>query len=178
MNCYLSANSLVDVIGSLSCYIKESVLRNRADNGFRQFLTLSRFFFDLFKLHRHYSNCRPQNSAPYNRIICQTVEIKHVISFAATTITNPISANLGSKIRFWNRRKEHTLTFKKGYFCRLYGPCANIFRQIVANCNIFSERFHFVWSWLRSSITLRRSLFLQQNISGLKRELKKYTKRQ
>ena len=66
-------------------------------------------------LHRHYSNCRPQNSAPYNRIICQTVEIKHVISFAATKITNPISANLGSKIRFWNRRKEHTLTFKKGY---------------------------------------------------------------
>ena len=31
--------------------------------------------------HRRYSNCRPQNSAPNNRIICQTVEIKHVISF-------------------------------------------------------------------------------------------------
>ena len=31
--------------------------------------------------HRRYSNCRPQNSAPYKRIICQTVEIKHVISF-------------------------------------------------------------------------------------------------
>ena len=139
MNCYLSANSLVDVIGTLSCYIKESVLRNRADNGFRQFSTLTRFFFDLFMLHRHYSNCRPQNSAPYNRIICQTVQIKHVISFEAvihivrflrkvTKITNPISTNLGSKIRFWNRQKEHTLTFKKGYFCRLYGPCANIFR--------------------------------------------------
>ena len=34
-------------------------------------------------LHRHYSNRRPQNSAPYNRIICQTVEIKNVISFEA-----------------------------------------------------------------------------------------------
>ena len=32
------------------------------------------FFLDLFMFHHHYSNCRPQNSGWYNRIICQTVE--------------------------------------------------------------------------------------------------------
>ena len=34
-----------------------------------------RFFLCLFYMfHRRYSNCRPLNSARYNRIICQTVE--------------------------------------------------------------------------------------------------------
>ena len=34
-----------------------------------------RFFLRLFYMfHRCYSNCRPLNSARYNRIICQTVE--------------------------------------------------------------------------------------------------------
>ena len=33
------------------------------------------FFLCLFYMfHRRYSNCRPLNSARYNRIICQTVE--------------------------------------------------------------------------------------------------------
>ena len=33
------------------------------------------FFLSLFYMfHRRYSNCRPLNSARYNRIICQTVE--------------------------------------------------------------------------------------------------------
>ena len=40
-----------------------------------------RFFLRLFYMfHLRYSNCRPLNSARYNRIICQTVEnCQHVI---------------------------------------------------------------------------------------------------
>ena len=52
--------------------------------------------------HRRYSNCRPQNSAQYNRIICQTVEKCHFLRGwgchayctrlqKVTKVTNPIS---------------------------------------------------------------------------------------
>ena len=42
---------------------------------FRKFSTLTRFFLDLFYMfHGRYWNCRPQNSARYNRKICQRVE--------------------------------------------------------------------------------------------------------
>ena len=30
--------------------------------------------YSLYMFHRRYSNCQPQNSARYNRIICQRVE--------------------------------------------------------------------------------------------------------
>ena len=88
------------------------------------------FFLCLFCMfHRRYSNCRPLNSARYNRIICQTVEntsfferlsciIARVgerlprlqIQFLISRSFRPRNlVNLGSKIRFWIRRKEHTL---------------------------------------------------------------------
>ena len=51
--------------------------------------------------HRRYSNCRPQNSARYNRIICQTVENVSSLERLScvlgtrlqkvTKVTNPIS---------------------------------------------------------------------------------------
>ena len=103
MNSYLSTNSLIDAIGTRPCYIKKSQLRNWTDNGFRYFSTLTRFFLDLFMFHRRYSNCRPENSAPYNPIICQTVEntsflerlsyILHAFAkdYQGYTCTNPIS---------------------------------------------------------------------------------------
>ena len=81
MNCHLSTNLLVDAIGNPSCYIKKKknpsyqTGSNWTDNlRFRYLSTLMRFFHDLFMFHRRYSNCRPQNSARCNRIICQTVE--------------------------------------------------------------------------------------------------------
>ena len=75
-NCYLSTNSLVDAIGTRSCYIKNRAtkLDQTEPTTFSKFSTLTRSFLDLFMFHRRYSNCRPQNSARYNRIICQTVE--------------------------------------------------------------------------------------------------------
>ena len=88
-----------------------------------------RFFLCLFYMfHHRYSNCRPLNSARYNRIICQRVEntsfferlscILHIVTrlprlqiqFRISRSFRPRNlANLGSKIRFWIRRKEHTL---------------------------------------------------------------------
>ena len=75
-NCYLSTNSLVDAIGTRSCYIKNRAtkLDQTEPTTFSKFSTLTLSSLDLFMLHRRYSNCRPQNSARYNRIICQTVE--------------------------------------------------------------------------------------------------------
>ena len=97
---------------------------------FRKFSTLTSFFLDLFYMfHGRYWNCRPQNSALYNRKICQRVEntsFRERLSCILQAFAkdhqgyksnfgfhvpfdreNP--ANLGSKIRFWIRRKEHTL---------------------------------------------------------------------
>ena len=92
--------------------------------------------------HRCYSNCRPQNSARYNRIICQTGR-KHVIpwevvmhiarvwerlprsqiQFRISRSLRPRNpANLGSEIRFWIRLKEHyqhTLSDPRLTFLRL-----------------------------------------------------------
>ena len=100
--------------------------RHSLDN----FQFLMCFFLCLFCMfHRRYSNCRPLNSARYNRIICQTVEntsfferlsciIARVgerlprlqIQFRISRSFRPRNlVNLGSKIRFWIRRKEHTL---------------------------------------------------------------------
>ena len=75
-NCYLSTNSLVDAIGTRSCYIKNRAtkLDQTEPTTFSKFSTLTLSFLDLFMPHRRYSNCRPQNSARYNHIICQTVE--------------------------------------------------------------------------------------------------------
>ncbi|CAH3017931.1 unnamed protein product, partial [Porites evermanni] len=42
--------------------------------GMQQNFACPRFFLVLFMSHRRYSNYRPQHSARYNRIICQTVE--------------------------------------------------------------------------------------------------------
>ena len=60
-----------------------------------------RFFLCLFYMfHRRYSNCRPLNSARYNRIICQTVENTSFLRGCrayctrwrkVTKVTNPIS---------------------------------------------------------------------------------------
>ena len=60
-----------------------------------------RFFLCLFYMfHRRYSNCRPLNSARYNRIICQTVENTSFLGGCrayctrwrkVTKVTNPIS---------------------------------------------------------------------------------------
>ena len=44
MNCYLSTNSLVDAIGTRSCYMKESELRN--------WIKLSRQSLENFQLKR------------------------------------------------------------------------------------------------------------------------------
>ena len=80
--------------------------------------------------YRRCSNYRPLNSARYNRIICQTVEntsfferlsciIARVgerlprlqIQFRISRSFRPRNlVTLGSKIRFWIRRKEHTLS--------------------------------------------------------------------
>ena len=72
-------------------------LRNWNDNGFRQFPTLTRFFLDLLMFHRRFSNCRPQNSAPYNPIIWQltihflkSCQIYCTRLRKVTTVTNPI----------------------------------------------------------------------------------------
>ena len=75
-NYHLSTNSLVDAIGTWSCYIKNRAtkLDQTEPTTFSKFSTLTRSFLDLFMFHRRYSNCRPQNSLRYNRIICQTVE--------------------------------------------------------------------------------------------------------
>ena len=77
MNCYPSTNSLVDAIGTRSCYIKNRATKldqtELTCTTFRKFSTLTRFFLDLFMFRRRYSNCRPQTSARYNRIICQAV---------------------------------------------------------------------------------------------------------
>ena len=66
----------MDAIGTRSCYIKNRAtkLDQTEPTTFSKFSTLTRSFLDLFMFHRRYSNCRPQNSARYNRIICQTVE--------------------------------------------------------------------------------------------------------
>ena len=82
--------------------------------------------------HRCYSNCRPQNSAWYNRIICQTLEnvsfleslpcilhgfetgyqgYKSNFGFHVPFDRETCPANLGLKVRYWIRRKEHTLNF-------------------------------------------------------------------
>ena len=105
MNCHLSTNSLVDAIGNPSCYIKKNPSYETGSNWtdnlrFRYLSTLMRFFHDLFMFHRRYSNCRPQNSARCNRIICQTVEktsflerlpcILHAFA-KGYQVTNPIS---------------------------------------------------------------------------------------
>ena len=60
-----------------------------------------RFFLCLsYMFHRRYSNCRPLNSARYNRIICQTVENTSFLGGCrayctrwrkVTKVTNPIS---------------------------------------------------------------------------------------
>ena len=95
-----------------------------------------RFFLCLFYIfHRRYSNCRPLNSSRYNRIICQRVEntsfferlscILHIVTrlprlqiqFRISRSFRPRNlANLGSKIRFWIRRKEHTLNLSIAKF--------------------------------------------------------------
>ena len=100
-----------------------------------------RFFLCLFYIfHRRYSNCRPLNSAQYNRIICQTVEnvifwedVVHTarfgerlprlqIQFRISRSFRPRNlANLGSKIRFWIRRKEHTLRLRSPGFIKPSG---------------------------------------------------------
>ena len=101
--------------------------RHSLDN----FQFLMCFFLCLFCMfHRRYSNCRPLNSARYNRIICQTVEntsfferlsciIERVgerlprlqIQFRISRSFRPQNlVNPRSKIRFWIRRKEHTLS--------------------------------------------------------------------
>ena len=106
-NCYLSTNALVDAIGTWSCYIKNRAtkLDQTEPTTFSKFSTLTRSFLDLFMLHRRYLNCRPQNSACYNRIICQTVEnmsLRHFLRGSGchaycthlrkvTKVTNPIS---------------------------------------------------------------------------------------
>ena len=82
--------------------------------------------------HRRFSNCRPQNSTWYNRIICQTLEkvsfleslpcILHAFAtgyqgyksnfgFRVPFNRETCPANLGLKVRYWIRRKEHTLNF-------------------------------------------------------------------
>ena len=58
MNCYLSTNSLVDVIGTQSYYIKKSKLENwmkLSRQPSDSFLTLT---FDLFMFYRRYLNYR------------------------------------------------------------------------------------------------------------------------
>ena len=82
--------------------------------------------------HRRFSNCRPQSSTLYNRIICQTLEnvsfleslpcilhafetgyqgYKSNFGFRVPFDRETCPANLGLKIRYWIRRKEHTLNF-------------------------------------------------------------------
>ena len=82
--------------------------------------------------HRRFSNCRPQNSTLYNRIICQTLEnvsfleslpcimhgfetgyqgYKSNFGFHVPFDRETCPANLGLKVRYWIRRKEHTLNF-------------------------------------------------------------------
>ena len=93
------------------------------------------FFRDLFMFHRPYSNCRPQNSARYNRMICQTVENTSVLErlscilhacargYHGYTVTNPIRssfrrrnpANLGSKSVFgFAERKTRLIYLTQG----------------------------------------------------------------
>ena len=109
-----------------------------------------RFFLCLFYMfHHRYSNCRPLNSARFNHIICQTIEntsflqrlscILHALAkgyqgyksnFGFSCSFQPRNlANLGSKIRFWIRWKEHTLNdlrdnqwvgYLPSYFCSHY----------------------------------------------------------
>ena len=100
MSCYLSkTNSVVDAISTRSCYTKKS---ERAFDFFCQIF--ARFFLDVFMFHRRYSFRRPQNSAPYNSLICQTVQnapfpwdaVKHISSYCmhlrqVSKVTNPIS---------------------------------------------------------------------------------------
>ena len=137
MNYYLSTNSLIDAIGTRSCYIKNiPELRNWNENGFRQFSTLTRFFLDLLMFNRRFSNCRPQNSAPYNPTIWQTVEntsflekLSYILqAFAkgyqgyksqfwiSRTFRPRNPANLGPIIRFWICRKEHIHTWQLYWF--------------------------------------------------------------
>ena len=69
MNCYLSkTDSVVDAISTRSCYTKKS---ERALDFFARFRALLSW---CVCHHRRYSFRRPQNSAPYNRLICQTVQ--------------------------------------------------------------------------------------------------------
>ena len=126
MNCYLSTNSLLEAIGFRSCYIKKPELRNWIKRS-RQLLDTP-FFLDPFMFHRPYSNCRPQNSARYNHIICQTVENTSILerlscilhAFARgyqgyksnsdfKFLSTVRSGKSWIKNRFWIRRKEDTL---------------------------------------------------------------------
>ena len=123
-NCYLSTNSLVDAIGTRSSYIKNRAtkLDQTEPTTLSKFSTLKLSFLDLFMPHRRYSNCRPQNSARYNRIIKHVISweaVMHIarvcerllrlrIKFRISRSFRPRNpANLGSEICFWIRLKEH-----------------------------------------------------------------------
>ena len=116
MNCYLSkTNLVVDAISTRSCYAKKS---ERALDFFARFSALLSW---CVCHHRRYSFRRRQNCAPYNRLICQTVQnepfpwdaVMHIacicerlarlqIQFRISRSFPPRNpANLGSKIRFW-----------------------------------------------------------------------------
>ena len=151
-NCYLSTNSLVDAIGTRSCYIKNRATKLDQTNPttFSKFSTLTLSFLDLFMPHRRYWNCWTQNSALYNHII------KHVISWEAQAVMhiahvcerlprsqiqfrisrsfrlrNP--ANLGSEICFWIRLKEHcqhTLSDPRSTFFKMLNVINRMWRPV------------------------------------------------
>ena len=74
-----------------------------------------RFFLCLFYMfHRRYSNCRPLNSARYNRVICQTVENTTFFERLSCILNALAKGYQGYKSSFgfhvpFDREKEHTL---------------------------------------------------------------------
>ena len=124
MNCYLTTNSLVDATGTRSCYIKKSELWNwikLADIlqiifNFNVLLSLSVLYVppSLFELPTtkfctvYLSNSRKQAVVHIARVGERLPRLQ--IQFRISRSFRPRNlANLGSKIRFWIRRKEHTL---------------------------------------------------------------------
>ena len=151
-NCYLSTNSLVDAIGTRSCYIKNRAtkLDQTEPTTFSKFSTLTLSFLDLFMPHRRYSNCRPQNSARYNRIIKHGISLEaqavmHIarvcerlprsrIKFRISRSFRPRNpANLGSEICFWIRLKEHcqpTLSDPRSTFFKMLNVINRTWRPV------------------------------------------------
>ena len=139
MNCYLSTNSLVDAIGlDTKKKIRTTKLDQTEPRAFRYISTQTRFFLDLFIPYvpsplSAIRTADKKNSARYNRIICQTVENTSFLERLSCILHSHVCemyqgyksnfgfhvfffrprnpANPGSKIRFWIRRKEHTLRF-------------------------------------------------------------------